>query len=532
MNYLGDDLQFYPTPDWLVDKMLDKCGEALKSNNTRVLEPSAGDGRIVEAIKQKLKIRWLEKVEIECVEIDPNRQLLLKGKGFNVVDSDFLQYKPFVRYDLVVMNPPFAKAERHIAHALGMLKEGGRLVALCNAETIRNPFSRERKALLEKLNRLGVEIQYFENAFVDADHEANVDVALLSLTMPKKRRESYFWQGMQQAREAEHKESEPTALAFADFPDNYIQAYQMEAEVGLAFLREYEALAPYIMTGKSTYAEPTIKLKIGDSDYNVGEREYLTVLRRKYWNLLMSDSDILSRCSSQMAQDYRDKVCELYSSEFNHYNIQKLILDINAALGKGVEKTIMDLFETFTQEHAYFDGSKNIHYYNGWKTNKAHKVGTKVIIPCYGVWSPYSFDKKDKIYAHEATTFFKDIEMALNYLSGNMEPLSTGKIMRTVEDTKQTRNIHLRYFDVTFYKKGTAHLKFHDEKVLERLNIFAAQNRTWLPPSYGKARYEDMDKEAQDVIDSFQGKKRYSELLADGTITRLHGSNTKNLLNA
>ena len=37
-------IQFYPTPEWLVDKMLDKVDF---SDVTSILEPSAGKGDII-----------------------------------------------------------------------------------------------------------------------------------------------------------------------------------------------------------------------------------------------------------------------------------------------------------------------------------------------------------------------------------------------------------------------------------------------------------------------------------------------------
>ena len=40
-------------------------------------------------------------------------------------------------------------------------------------------------------------------------------------------------------------------------------------------------------------------------------------------------------------------------------------------------------------EYCYSDFSKNIHYYNGWKTNKAYKINNKIILP-YDAWDYYS----------------------------------------------------------------------------------------------------------------------------------------------
>ena len=77
-----------------------------------------------------------------------------------------------------------------------------------------------------------------------------------------------------------------------------------------------------------------------------------------------------------------------------------------------------------------------------------------------------------------------------------------------------TKNIACKFFRATFYKKGTVHITFTCPELIDRFNIYAAQNRGWLPPSYGKKSYKDMTAEEKTVIDSFQGEKAYNEVLA------------------
>ena len=60
---------------------------------------------------------------------------------------------------------------------------------------------------------------------------------------------------------------------------------------------------------------------------------------------------------------------------------------MNASIMKGVQETIISMFDKLTTEHTWYpECKKNVHYYNGWKTNIAHKVNYKVIIPCYNVF--------------------------------------------------------------------------------------------------------------------------------------------------
>src|SRR5699024_2734056 len=80
------------------------------------------------------------------------------------------------------------------------------------------------------------------------------------------------------------------------------------------------------------------------------------------------------------------------------------------------------------------------------------------------------------------------------------------------------QNIQLRYFNATFYKKGTCHIEFTNEDVLKSFNLFASQKKSWLPPSYGKKSYRDMSAADKKVVDSFEGEASYTDNLARGLI--------------
>ena len=45
----------------------------------------------------------------------------------------------------------------------------------------------------------------------------------------------------------------------------------------------------------------------------------------------------------------------------------------------------------------------------------------------------------------------------------------------------------------------------------KELNV--GRQRMWLPPTYGKVRYDDMDEESRCVVDEFQGREKYDEVM-------------------
>jgi len=98
----------------------------------RVLEPSAGLGRLLDALAA-YKPR-----EITAVEIAPQCAAELYAQdrqGVAIKQRDFLATDPeeFGTYDAIAMNPPFHMRSdiHHILHARKFLKPTGRIAALC-----------------------------------------------------------------------------------------------------------------------------------------------------------------------------------------------------------------------------------------------------------------------------------------------------------------------------------------------------------------------------------------------------------------
>ena len=110
-----------------------------------------------------------------------------------------------------------------------------------------------------------------------------------------------------------------------------------------------------------------------------------------------------------------------------------------------------------------------------------------------------------------------DIEKVFSYLDTGITDCweTVDRIMERAQNEEQSQNIEFKYFTVTFYKKGTAHIVFKDMELLKRFNIFAGRKEGGLPPSYGKKAYSDMSASERAVIDEFEGEESYGEVFAD-----------------
>jgi len=95
----------------------------------RVLEPSAGTGSLVRAIRESHP-----EADVTAVEVNTRLAAALSGMVRRVECADFLTIgENLGEYDRVVMNPPFERGADldHIKHAFALLAPGGRLVAVC-----------------------------------------------------------------------------------------------------------------------------------------------------------------------------------------------------------------------------------------------------------------------------------------------------------------------------------------------------------------------------------------------------------------
>ncbi len=159
----------------------------------------------------------------------------------------------------------------------------------------------------------------------------------------------------------------------------------------------------------------------------------------------------------------------------------------------------------------------NVHYYNGWKSNSSWKINRRIVMPWNGFHRSWSDDSLEfEPFQGGAYGYLSDLEKVLNYLdNGETEEIDLSHRLKIMQSRGKTRNIQLKYFTVTFYKKGTCHITFTNERLLKKLNIFGSQSKGWLPFGYAKKRYEELDPEEQAVIESFEGRESYNETLMD-----------------
>lgn len=511
MYNTSDKYQFYPTPKDIVERML------LKLDNIKdikyILEPSAGKGDIVKVIKNSYKYDLLcREIFIDTIEINPHFKLILDSLEVPVIHDDFLTFSTLKKYDALVMNPPFNNGDEHLLKAIEIQERyGGQIVCLLNAQTLKNPYSLKRKELLNKLKELNADIEYIDKLFLIAERTTDIEIAIVHINITEKYTESILFTDLKNNKDY---------MAYSTYTQNdnlieknpieYFPAlYNNEILLGINLIKEFKSLEKYILIDKNTsyYNSDNIKLILSNRELTINN--YIEAVRYKYWKIIFNSKIFQEIFTTHLQNEYVSRLYDLKKYDITAYNIASLRYEIFCKLKKSVENNILKIFDEFSRKYNYSEFSKNIHYYNGWKTNKAYKINNRVILP-YNTWEYYSNEYKPTICERE----FLDIEKIFSMLNGNiLGNYETRKILKWAEKMNITKNIQFKFFKVTFYKKGTCHITFTDKKFLDKLNIYGSQKKGWLPPTFGTKSYNNMTKEEQNVIDDFCGKDKYYEIM-------------------
>jgi hypothetical protein len=149
---------YVPTPLEVAEEVVREHTRLADLDAPRVLEPSAGDGALVDAIR-------VTAPDATVVAVEPNADRaadLGTWPGVTLVPSTFEEYAAQTtdRFDAVVMNPPFSVPGHptiwidHVRLAWRLLDPGGRLTAIVpNGYTFRN--DRRHTAIRELIEHAG-----------------------------------------------------------------------------------------------------------------------------------------------------------------------------------------------------------------------------------------------------------------------------------------------------------------------------------------------------------------------------------------
>lgn len=127
---LKKDFQFFATPADLCDHLVDLAKLDREHN---ILEPSAGQGAIVEAIR-----RQIPNIMVDCYELMPQNQSILMGVGGVIFMGENFLTDCDDKFDRIVANPPFTKGQdiEHLRKMYDLLEDEGLVACITSLSWI------------------------------------------------------------------------------------------------------------------------------------------------------------------------------------------------------------------------------------------------------------------------------------------------------------------------------------------------------------------------------------------------------------
>lgn len=470
---------FYPSNDKAIEVLLSpfmretRWGSLLALKGMTVLEPSAGSGVLVDELIQ----RDVPADSIYCIENDPNLRLILQGKKYKLIHDDFETFAPNgYRFNAIIMNPPFKTGVWHVIRAWDVVADGGVVSCLLNAETLQNPFTASRKAVTQLIELFG-EWRNVGAIFSTADRKTAVDVAHIVLRKPERKAEDIDINlpGRDEPFEGSGFEANP--LALASVVDSLVAQYNAAVLLAVKVHKAQDRLNFY--TRQVMRVTP-----LTDRDLN----ERLDEIKGSFWGYVFEKTQIGKGMTSQYQERIRDYLLVTKNVAFTMENIVAMVGEFYENRGSLMQQCLLATFDTATAYH-----KDNIVHHEGWKTNKSYRIAPKVIVPD-GVTFDSRFDSWSE--NHRKYDFLMDLDRVLAYLDGQRYDTVDMSAYNALRErctqlnrlrgagTRYSDTFDSTYFKIRMFKKGTVHLTFLREDLLEQFNRQAAIGKKWVGGGY------------------------------------------------
>ncbi len=488
---------FYPTPPHVVDFML----RGVEVQDKIILEPSSGKGNIIDHLKAN------GAKEVLCCENDINLATI-SGQKANLIARDFLKVtsSDISHINMIVMNPPFTADEKHILHAYEIAPNGCDIFALCNAQTVENPFSSKRKELSSLIDLYG-SFQNLKDVFSEAERKTGVEIGFIQLRKPADNYETEF-SGFFMSEEEEPQGNGIMSYNFIrDMVNRYVESIKLWDKQDVMVGKMNEMAGSFL----------SVKMAIGHYNHDskpVDRESFKKELQKSMWRSII-DKMNMRKLETRGLRDEINKFIETQTQvPFTMRNIYHMIDMILQTTGQRMDKAILEAFDSITKH--YHENRFNV---EGWKTNGHYLVNRKFIYPHLVEGESYGF-KYDYVNPTYSTNFeiIDDLCKALCYISGKdynkivslynfyrynhvakdengnvfLSDSTFSSLERTINSYSmrgklpKKYSIENRYFEwgkwydweffrVRAYKKGTIHFEFLDKELWEQFNRKVAE---------------------------------------------------------
>lgn len=441
------DKEFYPTPRSVLEMMDIDC------KGKTVLEPSAGKGDIVDFLKDK------QAKSVLAYEQNRELRMILTNKC-RMLGYDFFECKAedVGHIDLIVMNPPFSNADKHILHAFEIAPEGCEIIALCNWET--NVKAYRYTELNKTIDSYGTS-DNLGSCFDSAERKTNVEVGLIKLYKPLTDKESSF-DGFFMDEEEEHiggdgvmQFDEVRALV-----NRYVGTVKLFDEMHEINTRIGDLVSP-LGIGRVSYS-------LSYNDTVTTKEEYAKYIQKVSWNYIFNKMNLSRFVTSGVMKDINTFVERQTQIPFTMKNIYRMFEIIVGTREETFNRALEEAIDNFTK---YTD--ENRFGVEGWKTNSGYMLNRKFIVdwmvePKWG--DTKKVDLKISSYSHQDK--ISDLQKVMCNITGSNydEETTLRDFFHKFNGLESGKWYSWSFWEFKVFKKGTMHLKFQNKDDWYKLN--------------------------------------------------------------
>lgn len=500
-------IDFYPTPPEVIERML----AGVQLDGLTILEPSAGSGNIVKFCKANGA-----KQVIAC-EISDSLQRVLSGEC-HIIGSDFLEIQPeqISHIDMIVMNPPFSAAEKHILHAWDIAPAGCTIISLCNATMLENRYSRQRTDIHKIIQDCGRSDNFFK-CFDKAERQTGVDIGCIWLYKPGTNENEF--DGYFDLYDYEQDEINGSGIVKYDFVQDIVSRY-VEA---VSMFNDVEEANNRINTTIKGVVE-SFNIKFGarmsgrNNEYTAIERStFKKELQKAAWHRIFAMMEMNKYVTRGVMADINKFVEQQVHVPFTVKNVYLMIHMIVGTHAERMDKVIIEAFERICN----FSYKDNCSGGDGWRTNTDFTINKRFILPRMtesnwsggvGIHSTAS-DQMDDIvkglchltgkryedfidlrsWCHSPYRIIRDGKFLTGYencASRHDDWSFTNKVKAMREKGHEVEIYKVNnqwgkwfewneFFNVRGYMVGTLHVEFKDEDLWARFNQKVAEIKGW-----------------------------------------------------
>ena len=359
---------FYPTPEHVIGRML----QGHEVGGKIIFEPSAGSGNIVDYLKANYA------KEVIACEMNSKLRSIVASKC-DVIADDFLTVTSDMvsHIDMIVMNPPFSNARKHILHAYEIAPDGCEIISLCNATDMSdNKYhaTTDQLKLHELVSNNGYS-EIFGNVFSDAERRTNADIACIHLYKPKSGESEFEDYMFSTIDEQDHGGTEGLIEynLVRDVVNRYCEAVKMFDTV-MGMSNEINDLTSIF---RGSYDRDCM---FGCFDKKSGDKitreRYKKEMQKMAWKFIIDKMDMRRFATSKVYDQINAFVERQQHIPFTMKNVYQMIYMIVATQGNRMETALVEAFD-----HICSFSAENSTAGETWKTNANYMVNKKFIVP-------------------------------------------------------------------------------------------------------------------------------------------------------